>query len=272
MEPSNYFWFAYLADFFQERGRRAEALPLYRRAIELMPDLGWHYYLGAGGKLPDDMFQAVRAGLEAALAGGAAFPPEKIEASLGSIHERQGDHETALSHYRRAIERSSDPSRFLFMAASTLWSLGRRDEALDYYRRALESGGLNRRQEVTALAMTGRILLMQDRPREAAEALGRARALDPGSYAARLDLGRAWEALGEHEKAETEYLQALGLDPTAPRAYELLIRHYRARRDVARAIPLARRLVEMYPDDPDARRQLDLLYREMGTPAPVGPS
>jgi tetratricopeptide (TPR) repeat protein len=272
MEPSNYFWFAYLADFFQERGRRAEALPLYQKAIELMPDLGWHYYLGSGGRLPDDMFQAVRSGLEAALAGDPAFPPEKIEASLGSVHERQGDHETALLHYRRAIERAPDPSRYLFMAASTMSSLGRRDEALAYYRRALEAGGLNRRQEVAALTVTGRILLLEGQAREAAEALARARALDPGSYNARLDLGRAWEALGELDKAEAEYIQAMGLDPTATRAYELLIGLYRSRHDVARAIPLARRLVEMYPDDPRARQQLDMLYREMVPPAPGGPS
>jgi tetratricopeptide (TPR) repeat protein len=272
MEPSNYFWFAYLADFFQERGRRAEALPLYQKAIELMPDLGWHYYLGSNTRLPDDMFQAVRAGLEAALAGRPSIPREKIEASLGSVYERQDDHEAALLHYRRAIEQAPDPSRYLFMAASTLWSMGRRDEALAYYQRALDGGGLNGRQEVTALTMSGRILLAEGKAREAAAALARARSLDPGSYNARLDLGRAFEALGEPERAENEYTQALELDPTATRAYDLLIKLYRSRHDVARAIPLARRLVELYPDDPNARQQLDALYREMQPPVPQGPS
>jgi len=272
MEPSNYFWFAYLADFYQERGRRADALPLYQKAIELMPDLGWHYYLGSNAPLPDDMFQTVRAGLEAALAGDPAIPREKIEASLGSVYERQDDHESALLHYRRAIERAPDPSRYLFMAASTLWSMARRDEALAYYQRALEGGGLNRRQEVTALLMSGRILLSGGRAREAATALARARALDPGSYAARLELGRAFEALGDPERAESEYAQALELDPTGTRAYDLLIKLYRSRHDVARAIPLARRLVELYPDDPNARAQLDALYREMQPLPPEGPS
>lgn len=268
MEPSNYFWYAYLADYFVERGRRAEALPLYTHAIRLMPDLGWHYYLGSGGPLPDDMFQAVVAGLEEARRETPAIPPEKIEASLGSVYDRQKDYESALTHYRRAVEVAPDPSRYLFMAASTLSSMGRLDEARETYQRALAAGGLNRRQQVTAYSVIGRLLLRQGRAREAVETLQKARVLDPGSYGTRVDLGQALEQSGEPEQAEAEYAQAIALDPTTPRAYEHLIRLYRGRRELARAIPLARRLVELHPDDAGARAQLEALYREMNDPAP----
>ena len=80
----------------------------------------------------------------------------------------------------------------------------------------------------------------------------------------RLDLGRAYRALGDSEKAETEFRQALDLDPTQPQAYAQLIGLHSARKDYARAIPLARRLVEMFPDDPNLKSQLDVLYKEMG--------
>ncbi|MGH9868344.1 MAG: tetratricopeptide repeat protein [Candidatus Polarisedimenticolia bacterium] len=262
MEPAHPHWPVRLADFLLERGRRAEALALYGRAVALRPDLSWHPFLGSGEALPSDLFEAVRAGLTSALREGRASE-EHIEASLGDLHERQGDHEAALLHYRRAIERAEDPSRDLFMAAGTLSSMGREQEALEYYRRSLAGKGLGRKQEVTALSWTGRLLLNQGRAREALEPLARARSLEPSSYAARLDLGRALEASGDPERAEIEYTQAMVLDPTAPRAYEMLIQLYRSRRDVARAIPLARRLVELRPEDPDARSQLDSLYREM---------
>ncbi|HKY32800.1 MAG TPA: tetratricopeptide repeat protein [Candidatus Polarisedimenticolia bacterium] len=270
MEPSNYFWYAYLADHHREQGRRAEALPLYAKAIELMPDLSWHYYLAGTGPLPEDLFRTVKSGLEAALQRTRVARPDKIEAGLASVFERQRDFDNALLHYRRAIESAPDPSRHLFQTGSLLTSLGRRDEALEYLQRALARGGLNMRQEVSALILVGRMLLDKGRAREAVEALSRARTLDPTSYAARLDLGRASQALGDPDRAEAELRHAVSLDPTSAQAYTLLIALHRQRGQAARAIPLARRLVEMYPEDEKARAQLEALYREMGS-SPAGP-
>jgi tetratricopeptide (TPR) repeat protein len=262
MDPSRHHWHVRLGDFLLERGRRAEALALYGRAVALNPDLTWHPHLGSREALAPDLYQAVEGGLRSALASGTATE-ERIEAALGDLHFRQGHHERALQHYRRAIERASQPSRYLFLAAGALVSLGREQEALETYRRALAEGGLTRRQEVAALSWTGRRLLSQGSAREAAEALGRVRSLEPSSYAARLDLGRALEAIGHTDRAESEYTQALGIDPTAPGAYERLIHLHRSRGDAARAIPLARRLVELRPGDGAARDQLDALYREI---------
>src|SRR5262249_22816916 len=120
MEPSNYFWFAYLADFLIERGRRAEALPLYGKAIELMPDLGWHYYLGSTGPLPRDMFDTAKEALGRALVTNVVFRTEKIESNLGYLYERERDYDRALEHYRRAIELAPDPSQYLYQAAVVL--------------------------------------------------------------------------------------------------------------------------------------------------------
>lgn len=265
MEPANYFWYAYLADFFSERGRRQEALPLYEKAIELMPDLGWHYYLGATGPLPPDMFEAARRGMERALLTNRLVRPEKIESSLGALFDRQRDHEEALRHIKRAIELAPDPSRYLYQAAMTFNTQGRRSEAVDYFRRSLARGTLAERQEVGALSHLGRILLERGEFREAAECLTKARNAQPATYGIRVDLGRALQALGETGKAEAEYRQALSLDPTQQRAYTLLIGMYRTGGEFAKAIPLARRLAEMYPEDAKVKAMLDALYREMGT-------
>src|SRR5262249_46080965 len=151
MEPANYFWYAYLADFFVERGRRAEALPLYGRAIELMPDLTWHYYLGASGPLGPDMFATAQAALQRARETNVVFRPERIEASLGYLYERQRDLDDALAHYRRAIELAPDPSQYLYQAAVVLTHQGQSEEAMEYLRRALKRGTLSVRLEQAAL-------------------------------------------------------------------------------------------------------------------------
>lgn len=264
MEPTNYFWYAYLADFLVERNRRVEALPLYGRAIELMPDLTWHYYLGASGPLQPDMFATARTALERARDTNVVFRPERIEANLGYLFERQRDLADALAHYRRAIELAPDPSQYLYQAGVVLTFMEHQDEAMEYLKRSLKRGTLSVRLEQAALGSLGRILLRRGDARGAVEYLSRARQLEPASYGIRLDLGRAYRSLGEMDKAVTEYRQALNLDPTQTQAYSLLIEIHRAQKDYARAIPLARRLVEMFPEDPNFKSQLDALYKEMG--------
>lgn len=270
MEPANYFWYAYLADFHRERGRQEMALPLYEKAIELMPDLGWHYYLGASGPLAPELFDTARRGLERALATNPVALPEKIESNLGDLYARQRDYDGALQHYRRAVELAPDPSKYLYQAANVLGMQGRPDEAVTYFRRAMARETLGERRTIGALSWLGRLYLERGAHREAAEALSRARALQPGSYAIRVDLGRAWQGLGETERAESEYRQAISLDPTQQRAYALLIGMYRAEGDFAKAIPLARRLAEMYPEDTKVKALLDALYGEMGKPPDRG--
>jgi hypothetical protein len=178
MEPANCFWFAYLADFFVERGRRSDALPLYGRAIELMPDLSWHYYLGTSGPLPSDMFDVTVSALQRALQSNVVFRKEKIESNLGYLYERQRDYENALAHYRRAIELAPDPSQYLYQAAVVFGFQGREDEAIKYFERALARHTLSGRLEQAALGSLGRTLLRRGDARGAAEHLSRARALE----------------------------------------------------------------------------------------------
>ncbi|HET6374246.1 MAG TPA: tetratricopeptide repeat protein, partial [Candidatus Polarisedimenticolia bacterium] len=262
MEPANYFYYGYLADFLKAR-EPEKAMPLYEQAIQLMPDLSWHYYLGSTGQIPPDLFEAARRGLTKALEGSSALPPERIESNLGYLYERQRDYEAALEHYRKAIELAADPSPYLYQAAVALGFLRRHDEALEYFKRALARETLGAKTEAAALSQIGRILLGRGDSKGAVESLARARALEPGSYATRMDLGTAYSKLGENEKAAEEFRQALGIDPTRPEPYKLLIELYRGSHDFALAIPLARRLTEMFPDNTAYREQLDALYLRM---------
>ena len=49
-------------------------------------------------------------------------------------------------------------------------------------------------------------------------------------------------------------------------AYTALIDMYRRTRQITKAIDLARRLVEMFPDNPIFKDQLKALRREIGRP------
>jgi tetratricopeptide (TPR) repeat protein len=147
---------------------------------------------------------------------------------------------------------------------------GRKAEAVETFKRALARGTLGGRQQLGALSRLGRIQIERGEYRAATEFLTLARSLQPASYAIRVDLGRAWQGLGEAQKAEAEYHQALALDPTQRQAYSLLIGMYHAAGDFARAIPLARRLAEMYPEDAKVKALLEDLYRGMGAQRPPG--
>ncbi|HET9480629.1 MAG TPA: tetratricopeptide repeat protein, partial [Candidatus Polarisedimenticolia bacterium] len=250
--------------------RRGEALELYGRAIELMPDLGWHYYLGAGGPMEPDLFETAREGLMRALQTNVVFRREKIESNLGYLHERQRDFEGALRHYRRAIQIAVDKSQYLYQAGTIFAFQGRTDEAIEYYRRALDKGTLNRRLELAALRQLGRALAERGEHKAAAGYLARARELDPGSYQTRVELGRAWFDAGEISRAESELKNAVQVDPSRPEAYAALISLYRSSGDFARAIPLARRLVEIQPQDRGWKDLLDELYRQVGPDPPGG--
>ncbi len=260
MEPTNYFYYAYLAEFLKEK-RHDEALPLYAKAIELMPDLSWHYYLGTEGPLPDEMFQVVLGGLTNALSNPAIWRRDRTESSIGWLYERQRDYPNALKHYRNAIELAADPSTYLYQAAVVLNFDRRPDEALEYFKRALARRTLGTRLEGATLHNIGRLLLRKGDAAAACELLGQARDLDPLSYAVRMDLGSAYQAAGQIEKAGEQYQQALSIDPTRPQTYTILIDMYRGQGDYAQAIPVARRLVEMFPEDQGYRKQLDALYR-----------
>jgi lipopolysaccharide biosynthesis regulator YciM len=48
--------------------------------------------------------------------------------------------------------------------------------------------------------------------------------------------------------------------------YSPLINMYRRTRQLSKAIPLAERLVELFPDNQVFRAQVESLYRELGRP------
>ncbi|HEX7254239.1 MAG TPA: tetratricopeptide repeat protein, partial [Thermoanaerobaculia bacterium] len=98
--------------------------------------------------------------------------------------------------------------------AAALGASGRVDEAVRVLRAAVQIDS----QKLLAHHTLGRLLLVQQKPAEAAAELEICARLQPGSAGIALELGRAYEAQEKTEKAEAAYREALRLDPALSKA------------------------------------------------------
>lgn len=265
LEPNNYFYHAWLGDFYDERGFRGEAMGSYARAIEIMPDLSWHYYLPRTGLEPD-LFEAARSGLEKALDEEGSYPRDRILQNLGDLAERHGDRPAAAEYYRRAAGAAADPSPYLLMLGNLHFIEKRYDQAVEALEGALERESLLPEKQGLAHTLLGRCARFRGELEASARHLQRARWLNPKAAYVAVDLGRTFEELGEQGLAEIEYRNAIQIDPSRSSGYTALIDMYRRTHQIHKAIPLAEKLVEMFPGQRVFQDQLRRLEEEGGRP------
>lgn len=176
------------------RGRRAaaaesvesltEAVAEFRRAIELDPDFALahaaaadaYLTLGAyfwGGLSVDESIDLAQPLLERAqqLDPGIA----EAYATTGLMHMVQYDAESAEQSFRRAIEIQPSYARVYQLMGHLRWNQGRRDEAIDYTKQALD--------------------------------------LDRWSGAINLDLARYYDKTGRFQEAMEEYVRVVNIEP-----------------------------------------------------------
>jgi tetratricopeptide (TPR) repeat protein len=264
-EPNNYFYQAYLGDYYDERGLRKEALASYGKAIEIMPDLSWHYYIPEKD-VPADLYQAARQALENATVSNPLYPRHLVWLNLALLAERNGDFDSAVGYYRKAISAAPDPSAYLQMLGARLFEMKRYDDAESTLKEALALDTLQPRTKGTIYATLGRCAMIRNDNRAAVEYLKQARWLNPSGTYINIELAQAYEALGMLDRAEAEYEAAIRIDPDRAGAYTALIDMYRRTHQINRAISLARKLIEMYPDSEIFKEQLRSLNRELGRP------
>ena len=264
-EPNNYFYHAYLGDFYGERGFRDHSLKSYARAVEIMPDLSWHYYLPRENLAPG-FYAPLRAALELALTTNRSYPMERVYQNLGDLAERGEDKAAAEGYYKRAAAVARDPSPYLQMLGVLYFGMKRYEEADGTLERALERGTLQPRMNALAHTLLGRSASLRGDVAGAVEHLKKAKWMYPAASYIAIDLARAYEAQGKLDLAESEFKSAIQVDPARAGAYTALIEMYRRTQQLNKALPLAKRLVEMYPDQSVFREQLRTLNRELGRP------
>ncbi len=268
-EPNNFFHHAYLGSFYDDRGLRGEAVAAWARSVEIMPELSWHFYLPRE-RIPGDLFAAAREALSRSLETNPTVPPERILQNLGDLADRAGDTSFALQAYRRAAEEAKDPSLSLYLQGDLLFREKQCAGAEEALVAAIGPGTLQPNLLALAHTLAGRCRGMAGDAQGAVDHLERARRLNAGAWYIAADLGAAHEKMGHIRKAEAEYRAAIRLAPERASVYAALIGMYRRNREISKAIPLAEKLVDLFPEDQVFMDQLEALYRDLGMPEAGG--
>ena len=182
---------------------------------------------------------------EACAASVLARQPRNARAHyiLGLSLLFQQRHADALARLEQAVRHDRVNGQYHFVSAMCLTALGRGDEAITAYRRALQF----RPQFFEALANLGNVLENARRFPEAAEAYRRALALRPDEALVLNGLGVCELAAGRIDAAADALERAVALKPDLATALNNLATAEGKRNSGARAIELLRRAVAMRP-------------------------
>ncbi|HET90452.1 MAG TPA: tetratricopeptide repeat protein, partial [Chloroflexi bacterium] len=256
-------------DFWSFRHRSVEFIepPEMGRAAEQAGQLAWE---GFRERLPPGERRArirLRGDLLAELPATPETAPTRAELhyTLGGLRYWERDYEPAGEHFRAALELAeqlgnTELQTWAFNGLGNVYSaLGRHDEALAAYRRAVELDP----DYATPHNGLGNVYSDLGRHDEAIAAYHRAVELDPEDAYPHNGLGTVYAALGRYDDAVAAFQRAIQLDPDdAPHnglgnVYRDLGRH-------DEAIAAYRRAVELDPEDAYPHNGLGNVYSDLG--------
>ena len=128
---------------------------------------------------------------------------------LGLIAYRRGDFEDAAGHIARAIAESGAISAHHANLGLALRALGRNDEALESYQKAVDIDPAN----ASALNDMGNLLADLGRPEDAVRSYRSAIEAEPSTALAHHNLGVALKGLGRPREAARSHRKALDIQP-----------------------------------------------------------
>jgi predicted CXXCH cytochrome family protein len=182
--------------------------------------------------------------------------------NLGVVFANRGDDARAEAEYRIALR--MDPA-FLpasFNLATLLNKMGRNADAESVLREAIAHtpgiGDLH--------YSLGLLLAEVGRHEQAAEQLGLAAALMPERARVQYNHGLALLRAGKQAEAEVPLRAAYQLAKSDPQIVHALTLYYTQVGNWQQALPLARELVALAPEDPGAREMLERVEAELSAP------
>lgn len=229
-----------IAADLSEKHQFAQALPAWRKAVELNPDdARAHNNLGTAlsenGKL-DEALAEYRRSLELNEQSSQAHN------NLGSVLAQQGKLYDALAQFQRAVELNPDNGHAQSNLGGALSEMGRTEEALDHLRKgvALEPNSAEAQNNLgAAVARAG----MVD---EAVEHLAKAVELRPGSAEYRYNFGRVLAAKGRFADATGQFEQAANLtEMREPAILDILAAMYAETGRYREAVATARQALDL---------------------------
>lgn len=161
-----------------------------------------------------------------------------------------GDFSSALQGFQAAVEKNPQDAESLSNVGQVLVRLGRAEESLPYYERAISlipdrwAYHFNR----------ARALGLLDRWDEAIAGYRQAQLLFPNDYATAFNLGLALHKKGDDEGAVTEYLKAIQSAPQDASFRLALALSYERLQNNADAVAEYEEYLRLAPDAPDAER------------------
>jgi tetratricopeptide (TPR) repeat protein len=171
--------------------------------------------------------------------------------NLGNLHSSLGQREMAESYYRRAIAVDDLFFPAKINLAILLSGQGGNDEAEQLLREVVAAYPENHE----AAYLLGLLLVELQQPSEAATWMRRAVAGERRDARVWYNLGLLEQSIGRDVEAEAAFREALELAPDQPDFLYALVDHYLKRARLVEALPLVERLIEARPDL-DIGRQL----------------
>jgi arylsulfatase A-like enzyme/Tfp pilus assembly protein PilF len=191
-----------------------------------------------------------RGDLPGAIALGQRIVQERPDMPLSLVHlaflyNEAGDHARATAAIRRALELNPAAMDVAALAGAYLTEAGLADEAV----RRLTPYAAVPEPDVDVLNAYGVALATAGRTREALDAFARARAADPASGLALVNVATVYLMQGDRARAAASFEEALAADPTLARAHNGLGVVAAEQHDYERAIDHWRRAVALDPRD-----------------------
>lgn len=213
-----------LAEDRAGQGKPADAVPLFRKALE--------------------------------------FSPENVRANthLANALARTGSLDDAIAHYRKALDANPQAVEAQTNLGVALADQGELDEALACYRKALESEP----RHIEALADMGIALFRQGQTDLAVADLGKALEIQPDFPQAHVNLGVVLMQKGSLDEAIQHFEAALQKDPDNGEAHSNLAVTLLHMGKLNEAIPHLEKAVAAAPDSPELQANLGGALAETG--------
>jgi tetratricopeptide (TPR) repeat protein len=215
--------------FIRKRPGRGDVAPLAERHDRQMGPVRLLYparledtadnrlYLAIASSRTSANPRAEVARLEAAIAAATPSAPEPYIA-LGDARRSAGDAKGAVQAYRQALDRGTRDGRVYVAAGELLIQTGQASEAMSLLESALRDGS----RDVAIRNTLAVLYSTRDRFPDARRLLEEALKLNPDEPLSWLNAGVAWQALGEKNRAEAAYREAIRLQPEFTRVRQYL--------------------------------------------------
>ncbi len=233
--------------------------------IEVLDDEGYEFgrlywslakvYLNEKGQFDSPYYNEAKRNLEKASMIGV--DTAEFHSDLAKTYRELDMKEKAVKEYELAIKNSDKPSDYRNIA-SLHKDLGNIDEALDYYKKARESGS-----ESTSIYINmGELYIEKNDIEKAVEILKEGKEHSPNNFVLRYHLGRAFYESDKREEARNELEEVVELKNNFYHAYYYLGLIYSQEEDWQRAVYNFEQATKYNPNYARAYIELGDIYLE----------